>query len=765
MELAVKIRLAALRGCVYLSSACLLLLGLAGCQGISGSNPVQGGPNVTAVSVNPSSATVSPGSTQQFTAVARYTDGSQKDVTQSAAWSTSNSSVATIHSGGMASAVALGTTAVTATLNNSAGLPPISATATLNVATTAKSLSSIAVTPSGLNLSPGASQQLTATGTFSDGSQADETSLASWTSSNPAVATVSAGGMVTAVAPGSVTITASVESTSGTISGSDAVTVATAPPPPPAGNANVPTWHYDNKRTGLNDSETALTPADVNAQSFGKLFSYLVDGYIYAQPLYVSNLSINGAAHNVVFVATQNDSVYAFDADQPGNGAPLWQVSLLRSGESPMTGASIKPVLGVTSTPAIDLASNTMYVVSAQQGSSGAFFRLHALDIRTGAEKFGGPVVIQASVAGTNSDSNGTTVSLTTSWVQRAALLVANGAVYIAFGGWHSGWLLAYDARSLSQIGVFNSSPNADGIGTFKGAGGIWMGGGGPAADDSGAVYVTTGNGPYDGSTAWGDSLLKFNTNLNLLDHFTPADWLWLECDDLDLSGGGVMLVPGTTQAVVGGKQGKMFLVDTTNMGGMQANDAGATQWLWFEQDLSPAYTGVCNANNAITGQATNYQIFGTAAFFGGSAYLGITHSTSGSPGPVRQFLFSGQLSYGSFTQDSIAPGSYGTTPFISSDGTANGIVWMIDHGTPIQAPGGATPTSAILRAYDANDLTNEIYNSAQNAADAAGLGIKFTSPIVANGKVYMGTGHDPLSTANPQGELDVYGLKQSFKY
>lgn len=752
-------KLTALRKCVCPGLACISMLALAGCQGMTGSNSVRGGPDATAIAVSPSSATLNPGVTQQFTAVAQYSDGSQKDVTRSAGWTTSNSGVVAINSGGMASAVALGTTTVTATLTNTSGLPSISGTATVTVATGPKILSSIVVSPNGLSLSPGATQQLTAAGFFSDGSQADQTSLATWTSSNAGVATVSAGGMVTAVGPGSVTISASVGTASGTISGSDTVTVTIAPPPPPAG-VNVPTWHHDNRRTGLNDQETMLRPSNVNARSFGKLFSYQVDGYIYAQPLYVADLTINGGTHNVVFVATENDSVYAFDADQYGSGAPLWQVSLLRSGESPMTGAAIKPVLGVTSTPAIDLNSNTLYVVSEQQDGGGGFFRLHALDIRTGKEKFGAPIRINASVAGTNSDSNGTTVSLTTSWVQRAALLLANGAVYIGFGGWHSGWLLAYDARSLAQIGVFNSSPNADGIGTFKGAGGIWMGGGGPAADDSGAIYATTGNGPYDGSVAWGDSLLKFNTNLDLLDHFTPADWLWLECDDLDLSGGGVMLIPGTTQAVVGGKQGKMFLVDTTSMGGMQPNDAGATQWMWFEQDLSPAYTAVCNANNAISGQATNYQIFGTAAFFNGSAYLGITHSTNGSAGPVRQFLFNGQLSYGTFTQDSIAPSSYGTTPFISSDGTANGIVWMIDHGTPIQAPGGATPTSAILRAYDANDLTNELYNSAQNGSDAAGLGIKFTSPIVANGKVYIGTGHDPISTANPQGELDVYGLK-----
>lgn len=527
------------------------------------------------------------------------------------------------------------------------------------------------------------------------------------------------------------------------------------------GSANVLTWHYDNRRTGWNDQETVLAPSNVNPQSFGKLFSYPVDGYLYAQPLYFANLDIGGARHNVVFAATENDSVYAFDADQYGSGAPLWRISLLQAGETPITGAAIQPVLGVTSTPVIDLPSGTLYVVSAQETSSGGFFRLHALDIASGAEKFGGPIAIQASLPGTNSDSVAGVISLTTHCVQRAALLLANNALFIGFGGCHSGWLLSYDARSLAQIAVFNMSPNLNGDSGFGGAGGVWMGGGGPAADSNGAVYVTTGNGPYDGSAAWGDSLLKFNTQLHLLDHFTPADWAFLSCQDLDLSGGGVMLIPGSTLAVVGGKQGKMFLLDTARLGGMQPNDAGATQSLWFEQDITPPYTTTCTgASSGLTssGQANGYQIFGTAAFFNGAVYLGDVRSSVGILGPVRQFPFNGQLAYGASSSDSIQPGSYGTTPFISSNGANNGLVWMIDHGEPVQNAEKAPPTAAILRAYDAN--MHELYNSAQNDTDSPGLGIKFTSPIVANGKVYVGTAHDAPGTPNPQGELDVYGLK-----
>lgn len=285
--------------------------------------------------------------------------------------------------------------------------------------------------------------------------------------------------------------------------------------------ANVITWHYDNLRTGLNPNETTLTTENVNATTFGKLFSYPVDGYLYAQPLYVSNLTIAGASHNVVFVATEKDSVYAFDADNYGTASPLWQVSLLQTGETPAS-APIDPYLGVTSTPTIDLSSNTMYVVSTQQATSSAFYRLHALDLITGAEKFGGPVVVKASVPGTNSDAVNGVLSLPSNCVQRAALLLDNGTVFIGFGNCHSGWLLSYDAQTLSQTGVFAASPDLNGEGTFQGAGGVWMGGAGPAADGSGSIYITTGNGPYDGTTAFGDSVLRFNPQLNLLDHFTP---------------------------------------------------------------------------------------------------------------------------------------------------------------------------------------------------------------------------------------------------
>jgi hypothetical protein len=531
------------------------------------------------------------------------------------------------------------------------------------------------------------------------------------------------------------------------------------PPPPPPAGANVPTWHGDNARSGLNASETVLTQQAVSPQTFGKLFSYTLDGYAYAQPLLVSGLNINGNTHNVVFVPTENDSVYAFDADSYGSGTPLWQASLLKSGETPLTNGPIQPVQGVTSTPAIDLSSNTMYVVSMQLSGGKGTFRLHALDITTGAETNGGPVEINASVPGTNQDSQDGVVYLTTSCLQRAALLVANSSVYIGFGSCHSGWLLSYNATTLAQTGVFNMSPDLNGEGTYGGAGGVWMGGGGPAADDNGNVYVTTGNGPYDGQTAFGDSIVKFDSTLHLLDHFTPYDYQFMDCKDTDLAAGGLLLIPGTTEALAGGKSGKLYLVNTTSLGGEQPKDAGATQTLWFEPDLSPPYTASCtdNQGNTWTTDINSYEIFGTAAYFNGTVYLGVSPTAPSVPGPLRAFTGSGQLTAGAYTSDNILISSYGTTPVISANGTEGGIVWMIDHGQPIQGTG--TATNAVLRAFDAGSLT-EIYNSADNAGDAPGYGIKFTSPIVANGKVYCATGHDPLGGPSPQGELDVYGTK-----
>jgi Bacterial Ig-like domain (group 2) len=624
-------------------------------------------------------------------------------------------------------------------------------TINLTVTPSTKTLTAIAVTPSNANVTVGGQEQFDAVATYSDNSTADVTSTASWAVANTGVATITSAGLATGVAVGSTQVTASLSG----ITGSDGLTVK---PVTSSGGVNVPTWHFDNGRSGWNNKETSLSPGNVSSKTFGKLFSYLVDGYAYAEPLLMSNVTINGATHNVLYVATEHDSVYAFDADN-GSGTPLWHVSLLQSGETPITAGTIQPFQGVTSTPVIDPASNTMYVVSAQRTASGATFRLNALDIATGAQKFSGPKLIQASVPGTNATAVNGVVSLPQGCIQRAALLLANGNVYIGFGSCHSGWLLAYDAHTLAQTGVFNASPNLDGEGQFASAGGIWMGSGGPVADSAGSVYVSTGNGPWDGKTAFGDSILKLSPTLQLEDYFTPNDYQFLNCHDGDLAAGGLLLIPGSSNLVGGGKNGKLFLVNTANLGQEKASDTGAVQTIFFESDLSAPYSATCtDASGDHTTQSNSYEIFGTAAFYNGSIYLGVTPTTPTVPAGIREFVYSGKLSYGAETAPSILQGARGTTPFVSSDGSANGILWMIDTGQPLQA--STTPTKSTLRAYDANDLGAELYDSGENAADVPGFGIKFTSPVVANGKVYISTGHDLTTVTNPQGEIDVYGLK-----
>ena len=750
--------------CWLLSACACVLLAIAntGCQSVSSTSTSTSPPPKTlkSVSVSPGSASIAVGSTQQFAATATYSDGSTNTVTVNATWSVSSASVASINASGLATGAGAGTAAVNATFSGVSGTANLTVTGT--VTPPPKTLVSITVAPSTGSIQVGSTLQFSATGTYNDGSNTVITASVSWQTGNASVATIDASGLASGVGAGSATITASLNS----VSGSATLTV-TAPPPV---MQSVLTWHMDGQRTGLNANEQLLSPANVNKTSFGKLFSYLVDGYMYGEPLLVSNLTVNGTVRNVVFAATEHDSVYAFDADNFGNGSPLWQVSLLQSGETPMTDGAIQPFQGTTSTPVIDASSNTIYVVSTQTqtATSKSTFRLNALDLTTGAQKFNGPVTIQAQVPGTNSISQNGIVYLDTSCVQRAALLLSNGTIYIGFGGCHNGWLLAYDAQTLVQTGVFNSSPNLDGEGQFASAGGVWMGGGGPAVDANGYIYITTGNGPWDGQTAWGDSVLKFSNDgkLTLLDYFTPDDYHFMNCNDADLAAGGLLLIPGSTEALAGGKTGALYLVDTTNLGHEQANDAGATQvvpGLLTNESIDPYSASCTDSQGTWTADVNSYELFSTATYFNGSVYEGLTPTSTSIPFSIVQLQYSGSLSLAYDIMPALQLGSYGGTSFISANGNSNGVLWLIDHGNPIQNsnPNGAAPTNAILRAYDPADVgSSELYDSSMNSADTPGYGIKFTSPIVANGKVYIGTAHDLPSVQNPQGEIDVYGGK-----
>jgi len=709
---------------------------------------------VTSIAVSPTSPSIATGATQQFTATATYSNGSTGNVTASATWASTNTTAATVNSAGLATADSPGNTTISATLGGQTG------SATLTVV--ALTLTTIAVTPSDSSFANGSSQQFTATATYSNNTTGNVTSSVTWSSSNTSVATISSGGLASGQGGGATTISATMNS----VKGSTTATVTVS------GSANITTFHVDTNRSGLNDQETVLTTANVAPATFGKLFSCPVDGYVYGAPLILSNQTINGVKHNVLYVATENDSVYAYDADTCGGGTPLWKVSLLQSGETPLADEAILPYAGVTSTPVINATSGTLYVVSTEESSSaGGTFRLSALNVDTGAQKFGGPMTINASVAATNSDSVNGVQTLDTSCLQRAALLLANGNVYIGLGGCHSGWLLAYKASTLAQVGVFNASPNLSGEGGFASAGGIWMGGAGPVADSDGNVYVSTGNGPWDGQTAWGDSVLKFgrtpvsgaNGTMQPIDYFTPSIYQFMDCFDADLAAGGLLLIPGSTTLIAGGKTGTMYLVDSANLGHESSNDAGALQeQVWgagltaggtYQQSCQDS-TGTNYANIA------SYEIFGSTAYFNGAAYLGVTPTSTSAPGGVRQFDFTSTLSPQSDTSDYQNEGTYGTSPFISANGTSDGIVWYINQGNPLQNATKASPTSASLVAFDASNYPTQLYSSTTNSGDTPGYGIKFSSPVVANGKVYISTGTDLTTVSNPRGEIDVYGLK-----
>ena len=501
----------------------------------------------------------------------------------------------------------------------------------------------------------------------------------------------------------------------------------------------VTTQHNDNYRTGQNTNETVLTPANVNVEQFGKLFTQAVDGYVYAQPLYVPNVNIPGqGTHNVVYVATEHDSVFAFDADNNSgqNAAPLWQASFIDPAKGITTIPShdvsctdLVPEVGITSTPVIDPSTNTMYVLVRTKENGSYVQRLHALDITMGTEKSGSPVVIQAKVKGTGDGSKYITFD-TLRQAQRPGLLLQNGDVFIGWAshcdnGPYHGWLMAYDAQTLQQKGVWNSTPNGS-------EGGIWQAGAGIAVDSGNNVYVPTGNGTFDVNERgkdYGDSIIKLDFSaagkLHVLDYFTPYDQNYLNRNDVDQGSGGVLLIPdrpGTKYPhllIQAGKLGTVYVLDRDKMGHFHSGNDDQTV-----EHLIGAVGGM----------------WAMPAFWNDSVYFG------GAGDNLKIFSFdpqSGLLSQTPISTSSASFGFPGMTPSISSNGTTDGILWAIDSEYYGQG-------SSILYAYDATNLNNFLYSSTQDSGrDDPGGAVKFTVPTVANGKVYVGAVKG----------LSVYGL------
>jgi hypothetical protein len=503
-----------------------------------------------------------------------------------------------------------------------------------------------------------------------------------------------------------------------------------------------------------NVNETILTPTNVSSGQFGKVFSYPVDGSIFAQPLYVANVNIPGqGTHNVVYVVTESDGIYAFDADGLQT-APLWYVSLI----NPANGitapncyavvgpCNIYPTIGITGTPAIDSLSGTMYFDAMTLENGTYYHRIHALDITTGAEKFGGPVVVQASAPGKGLGNVGGVISFVPQHdINRPGILLMNGVIYVVYGGSAHGWVMGYNATTLAQLYVLLLSPNSY-------ASGVWMTGEGLQTDGLGNIYFATDDAPFDANAGtkddYGDTLLKLSSSLAIEDYFTPMDQACRLANDLDLGSAGPLMVPTQNgpypnEIIMAGKGGTpcdlwsggvyaapIYVVNQDNMGKYNSTQDQVIQ----EVQGSPhGYW----SNSAYWASATTNYVYsaGVDAWGGSGDYLKMYSLINGllSTAPVAE---------------STALLPVGATPFVSSNKTSNGVVWALERQQSLATLPGTLP--ALLLAYDATNVATQLYSSSTaGTRDQAGLATKFVVPTVANGHVYVGT----------QTELDAYGL------
>jgi Ig-like domain-containing protein len=500
---------------------------------------------------------------------------------------------------------------------------------------------------------------------------------------------------------------------------------------PSASSIDVITYHYDNARTGQNLTETALTPANVNSAKFGKLGALAVDGLVDAQPLYLSNVVIpNQGTRNVLYTVTEHGSVYAFDADTTSS-TPLWKISTLLNGEVPSDDrgcSQVTPEIGVTATPVIDRTRGphgAIYVIAMSKDGSGNYFqRLHALDLATGGELFGGPVTIKATYPGSGANSSGGNVVFDAKqYKERPGLLQIGGTIYTTWSSHcdispYTSWVTGFDANTLAlaQSNILNLVPNGN-------DGGIWMAGSAPAADSSGNIFFLVGNGDFDTTLDanlfpkngnCGNCFVKLATNgkITLADYFTPQNTVAESNADQDLGSGGAIALPdvkdgsGNTRhlAVGAGKDAIIYVVDRDAMGK-------------FNLTTDKIYQEI---NGQLGGN-----VFSMPAYFNGTVYYGAVGDS------IKAFpIVSGKLQVTPASRSGNQFGYPGTTPSISANGAANAIVWAVENGG-----------TAVLHAYDATDLTKELYNSNQAASSRDQFsGNKFITPMIANGKVFVGT-------------------------
>ncbi len=684
----------------FFTIACLLLLTVTAVA--RNSTPGVRPPSVI-VTISPTSALLAINTTQQFTATVTGTNN------MGVIWSVDgvvggNTSVGSITKSGLYTAPSTAgghTVTVTSIVNPS------------SKASAAVMVMSLTVSPTSATLQPLGTQQFTAT------VQGTNNTSVTWSvdgivGGNNTVGTITTGGLYTAPSqPGSHTVTATSNALP-SYSVNASVTVTNGPP----GSVSVLTYHNDNVRDGVNTNETILNPSNVNAQHFGKLAALKVDGQIYAQPLYLPNVSIGSTQHNIVFAATENDTVYAFDADAH---TTLWSHHLATPLQINDT-EGIKPLLGITSTPVIDATSGTIYVLTDGKGPAQTYL-LHALDVTTGNEKFGGPVIVTGTVPGTGWDSKNGQITLEGSCYQRGGLALnpATNAVYITFGHCNHGWILEYDKATLQRKAIVNMTP--DGAG-----GGLWGGGGSPAIDDTtGDLYLITGVDQGDPAPDYNDSAMRLRAgDLSVLDYFKPSNESWLRQNDADFGSGSPVFMPDNQsqhphELIGGGKDGRIIVMNRDNMGQYQMTD----------HVIQEVQTGTQQFDN----------IFATPTYWNGTLYI---HCEQDVAKAYSWNISTGLLSTSPTSQGPDVYGTHGATASLSSNGSVDGILWEIE------ATNAQNGMPAILHAYDATNLANQLYKSSQMPGrDAAGPGIKFSVPTVADGHVFVGT----------QTELEIYGL------
>lgn len=505
------------------------------------------------------------------------------------------------------------------------------------------------------------------------------------------------------------------------------------------------TYHYDNARDGANTNEVVLTPANVNTNAFFKLFTYTVDAEVYAQPLYMANVAITGqGTHNVLFVATENDSVYAFDADSNlgTNGGLLWQTNLGTAATSVLFGTRyhhnvLNPILGITGTPVIDPVSGTLYVnvlTTSVPDTTNAQHHVHALNIANGSEQPYSPVLVTASVPGTGVDSSNGVVTFNANQEDsRPALTLGGGMLYVSFGSFGDtdpfhGWVIGFNATNLQQVTnyAFASTPNAatDVFGVNAGEGALWMGGGGLCVDSNGNLFFETGNGSFSANTNggdYGDCFVKLSTSNKFLvaDYFSPSNQAAMAANDADLGSGAPTLLPDSAGSVAhphlmigAGKEGTLYLVDRDDMGHFSSTTNSIVQTV----------PSVINGGS-----------YGTPAYFNHWIYY------QGAGDVMRAFaITNGVMTTSPVSQSTVNIGNLGYSPVISANGTSNAIVWVIDASAYNNSSSDTSSGPAVLRAFNATNLSQELYNSSIKASDNAPGTVKYPVPTVADGKVFV---------------------------